>query len=280
MVRIRMLWVLAALAVGSAGLLNLGGGRDAEERPAPERSLTLATTTSVQDSGLLDELLPEFQRRSGVYVRVKAVGSGKALELARIGEADVVLTHSPALEEAFVRAGHAESRLPVARNAYLIVGPAADPAGVRGAASGADALQRIAEFGSPFISRGDESGTHRKELDLWAAAGIQPGGAWYEQFDGGMGAVLRRADERRAYTLTDGATFAAYRRRLNLEALHQGTADLDNPYSVMAVAGGPRMADARRFVDFLTGPEGQGLIAGYGAREYGRSLFEPATPPR
>jgi tungstate transport system substrate-binding protein len=285
MARVRVVWVLAAFIAGSAALLYLG--RASRTAPpvaaqgAPQRTMVLATTTSVQDSGLLDELLPRFEGRTGIHARVLAVGSGKAVELGRLGEADAVLCHSPKLEEEFVRDGLAESRKPVARNEFMVVGPASDPAAVRKARTGAEALKRIAAVQAPFISRGDGSGTHRKEQDLWKAAGIEPKGAWYERLDAGMGATLRRADERGAYTLADGATFTAYRERLKLQPLHRGSAGLENPYSVLVVAPGRRPAagveDARQFSRFLTGPEGQGLIAGYGLKSYGRALFLPAA---
>lgn len=286
MIRIRILWLLAALIAASAGLIYVGRQPAAGVAGSPAasttgaRSMVLATTTSVQDSGLLDELLPRFESRTGIYVRVKAVGSGKALELGRIGEADAVLCHSPELEEAFLREGRAESRKPVARNEYLVVGPAADPAGVQRASTAAGALKAVAAARAPFVSRGDGSGTHGKEMDLWNDARIQPAGGWYHSVDAGMGAVLRRASDLQGYTLTDAATFTVYRNELQLQVLHRGSAGLDNPYSILVVAPEARpsaaLADARRFADFLTGPEGQALIAGYGAAKFGRALFEPA----
>jgi tungstate transport system substrate-binding protein len=283
MVRIRIIWLLASLLVvgGSLVLHNL---RNPEEPVDSGQTLVLATTTSVQDSGLLDVLLPAFQRQTGIYVRVKAVGSGRALELARIGEADVVLCHSPALEEQFVRDGFSDRRLPVAVNEYAIVGPAADPAGVRRARSAPEALRQIAAARAPFISRADGSGTHHKEQELWKAAGIEPAGAWYLRAMAGMGAVLRQAGERRAYTLTDRATYTAYRARVPLALLHAGSPGLENPYSLLVVS--PRqpsaasVAAARRFAEFLTGPDGQALIQTYGVEKYGEPLFRPSGAAR
>lgn len=291
-VRIRILWLLAALVTAFAGAFFLrstapgaGGAAGtaappAERRPGSNRTLVLATTTSVQDSGLLDAILKKWDADTGIFVRVHAVGSGKAVELGRLGEADLVLSHSPRIEEELLREGGAESRRPVASNEYLIVGPPADPARVKESRSAPDALRRIAQRKARFISRGDGSGTHRKEQELWKAASISPSGEWYESFNGGMGAVLKRAGEAGAYTLVDGATFAAYQPDVKLQPLHQGSAELANPYSVMVISPGRRhdgaVEEARRFAEFLTGEEGQSLIASFGVDSHGRALFRPA----
>lgn len=284
--RVRVAWVLLAGVALAGGFLYMGRHTASPQAPpapttrAPRRTLVLATTTSVQDSGLLDELLPRFEQATGCVVRVQAVGSGKALQLARLGEVDAVLCHSPRAEEAFVRDGLAESRRHVASNAYVIVGPASDPAGVRQARTAGEALSRIVRSEAPFVSRGDGSGTHQKEQELWKAAGVQPRGSWYTLAGAGMGATLKRADAHPAYTLTDAATFATYRPRLKLTVLHQGGAALENPYSFLVVRGARPAAGAdaaRQLSDFLTGPEGQSVIARYGTDRFGQPLFQPAS---
>jgi tungstate transport system substrate-binding protein len=191
-------------AMGLAAVLACGGcGR------APAPAITLATTTSTQDSGLLDALLPRFRQETGIEVKVVAVGTGQALQLGRRGDADVLLVHDPAGEEQFMAEGFGSERRPVMHNDFVLVGPPADPAGVKGQASAAAAFARIARARAPFVSRGDESGTHQKEKAVWRAAGIEPGGDWYVRAGGGMGQVLRMATEKRAYTLSDRGTFLA-----------------------------------------------------------------------
>ncbi|MBI3911128.1 MAG: substrate-binding domain-containing protein [Armatimonadetes bacterium] len=268
-----VIWAVVALAIA--------GGAFWATRPRSAPILVLATTTSVQDSGLLDVLLPAFERETGIRVHAVAVGTGQALALARRGDADAVLCHAPALEEAFVREGHGEDRRRVARNDFVVVGPPADPARVRHTRTAAEALARIAAAGQPFVSRGDRSGTHLKEQELWARARVHPEGAWYLSAGSGMGAVLRLASERRAYTLSDRATFVAYRGKVDLAILHAGSEGLDNPYSILVVSPrrhpGTRVREARRFADYLTGTTAQGLIARFGMDRYGEALFRPAA---
>ncbi len=239
--------------------------------------LRLATTTSTDNSGLLDVLLPPFERETGCRVDVIAVGTGKALRLGRNGDVDVVMVHAPRAEEKFVADGYGVDRTRIMHNDFVIVGPARDPAGVRGAGSAADALKRIAEARAAFVSRGDDSGTHKKEQALWKAAGLVPRGSWYREAGQGMGSVLRMADELRAYTLTDRGTYLAMEDKLELALLYAGDPALMNPYHVIAVNPGrhPHVNYdlARRFIAYLTGRRAQQIIAGYRIR--GEPLFVP-----
>ncbi|HEX6940662.1 MAG TPA: substrate-binding domain-containing protein [Longimicrobiales bacterium] len=256
-----------------AAALALGCG--AGERADP-RQIILASTTSTEDSGLFDELLPAFEAAHPEYeVRAIAVGTGEALELGRRKDADVLLVHAPAAESAFVAEGYGVERREVMYNDFVIVGPASDPAGVRGLADAAEALRRIARAGVSFISRGDDSGTHRKELALWRAAGVETGGAAYLEAGQGMGEVLRIASERRGYTLTDRATYLFLKDDLALEVLVEGDARLFNQYGVIPVAGARNAEGAAAFADWITSAEAQSLIARYGVDRFGAPLFTP-----
>ncbi len=243
-----------------------------------ERSLVLATTTSTQDSGLLDDLLPAFTADTGWQVRTLAVGSGQAIELGRRGEADALLVHSPAAEETLVAEGATGRRLLVMHNDFVLVGPAADPAGVRGTDS-VTALKAIAAAQAVFVSRGDDSGTNATEDGLWERAGIAPAGAWYQETGQGMGQTLRVADEVGGYTLSDRATFLAQRDTLALEVLGEGDPGLLNVYHVIEMTGraGDRVrADgATAFADWITSPTAQQRIGAFGTAEYGQALFTP-----
>jgi tungstate transport system substrate-binding protein len=242
----------------------------------------MATTTSTDNSGLLDVLNPPFEARYGVKIDVIAVGTGKALKLGENGDVDLVFVHAPAAEEAFVASGFGVDRRPVMHNDFVILGPRADPAGVRQAATAAAALARIAERHATFISRGDESGTHKKEQTLWAAAGVEPAGPWYLSSGQGMGAVLQIADDKDAYTLADRGTYLAYRAKLRLVVLVEGDAALFNPYHVIAVnpARHPHVSYdlAERYIEFVTGAQGQGIIGDF--RIEGEPLFHPDVIPR
>jgi tungstate transport system substrate-binding protein len=246
-------------------------------RPAP--SVTLATTTSTQDSGLLDVLVPLFRAQSGIEVKVVAVGTGQALELGRRGDADVLLVHDPAAEERFVDEGFGIDRRPVMANDFVLVGPAADPADVRGRASAAEAFARIARAEAPFVSRGDESGTHAREKAVWRQAGVEPNGDWYVRAGAGMGQVLRMASEKRAYTLADRGTFLAQRQGLDLVILYEGDPLLKNQYSVILVNPEKhphaRGEAARKFADFLLAPDTRKVIADFGKERFGEPLFFP-----
>ncbi|MFQ5509066.1 MAG: substrate-binding domain-containing protein [Leptospirillia bacterium] len=241
---------------------------------AAER-LRMSTTTSTENSGLLNVLLPPFEQANDVKVDVIAVGTGKALKLGENGDVDVVFVHARAAEDRFVAGGFGVDRRDVMHNDFVLVGPAADPAGVGGAASAADAVARIMDARAPFVSRGDDSGTHKKERALWREAGREPAGRWYLETGLGMGAVLQMSGDKRAYTLTDRGTFIAYQGTLDLVVLFEGDAVLFNPYGIIAVnpARHPHVRHelAVRLMDFITGPEGQGIISGY--RLNGRQLF-------
>ena len=246
--------------------------------PSAERSLILATTTSTQDSGLLDDLLPAFTRDRGWQVKTLAVGSGQAIELGRRGEADVLLVHSPAAEQAFVAEGTAGQRRLVMHNDFVLVGPANDPAQVRGLDS-TRTVAKIAAAQALFVSRGDDSGTDAREKDLWKKAGITPEGSWYQATGQGMGATLRVASEKAGYTLSDRATYLAQRDTLALDVLSEGDPGLLNVYHVieMTTKAGERVQPdgARAFADWITAPPAQQQIGSFGQAEFGQPLFIP-----
>lgn len=268
------------LVVGT--LFLVGCGRLGPATTPQPNVLILATTTSTRDSGLLDELVPRFEAQTGIQVKVIAVGTGAALHMGREGNADVLLVHAPAAEEAFMREGYGLERRAVMHNDFIIVGPANDPAGIRGVPL-AEAMRRIAESQSLFLSRGDDSGTHKKEQALWQMAGVTPGGTWYQASGQGMGATLQIASEKGAYTLTDRGTFLNLRAVLNLEPLVAGDPVLVNPYHVIVVNPERHPAvnveGARAFADFLTSPEVQAFIGNYGRDRFGEPLFVPDAAP-
>ena len=252
-------------------------------RPA-QSAIILATTTSTQDSGLLDVLVPRFEKERGIAIKVIAVGSGAALRMAARGDADVILVHAPAAERRYVEAGDLVDGRAVMHNDFVITGPGDDPAGIRALTSVNDVMRALATRGA-FVSRGDDSGTHSQELALWAAAGIDPRSIQRREETGqGMGATLSIADQRRAYTLTDRGTYLSLRRRLKLAILFQGDASLRNLYHVYAVnpAKNPRIQGdaARTFIDFLVSPPIQQAIADFKRAEYGESLFFPDALPQ
>jgi tungstate transport system substrate-binding protein len=244
--------------------------------PAGAKSLILATTTSTQDSGLLDQLLPAFGSDTGWQVKTLAVGSGQAIELGRRGEADVLLVHSPQAEEKFVAEGNAGQRRLVMHNDFVLVGPAADPAGIRGLRA-AEAMRKIATTRTGFISRGDDSGTNAREKQLWQQSGTTPAGDWYRSTGQGMGATLRVASETSAYTLTDRATYSAQKESLALDVLNEGDAGLLNIYHVIELttrAGGRVQPDgAKAFADWIVGPRAQEMIGRFGAKDGKPPLF-------
>ncbi len=243
----------------------------------------LATTTSTRDAGLLDSLLPVFERATGYHVKVVAVGSGQALEMARRGDADVVLAHAPAAERALTDSGYFIRRRLVMHNEFLIVGPPEDPAGVRGVRDAVAAFSRIASSRALFVSRGDRSGTHERELSLWRKGGVSPPapGAWYLESGQGMGATLQIASEKGAYTLTDRATYLAWRDKSGLAALVEGDTLLYNVYHVLelnpgnAPAARINLRGGRALADFFVAAETQKLIGEFGKSRFGRSLFVP-----
>jgi len=250
--------------------------------PAEEPGLLLATTTSVRDSGLLDALLPAFQQRSGIHVNVVAVGTGAALRMGREGNADVLLTHAPAPEAELVASGEALDRRPFMENHFVLVGPKQDPGGVAGATSPEDAYRRLAAASAPYVSRADDSGTHKREVALLEGAGLPAEGGWqgFARTGQGMGLTLMVAGERRAYTLSDIGTFLAFQDRVDLVVLSQPAASLRNVYSVLRID--PERFERRvgveaatRFADFLLEPDTQRRIAAFGLERFGRPLFRP-----
>jgi tungstate transport system substrate-binding protein len=257
----------------------------AQPQAQPEgRSITVASTTSTEQSGLFGHILPIFTRDTGIAVRVVALGTGQALDVGRRGDADVVFVHDRAAEERFVREGHGGPRRHVMYNDFVIAGPAAaaaaDPAGVRGTRDAVEALRRIAASAAPFVSRGDRSGTHAAELRLWEAAGVDLGagrGRWYREVGQGMGPTLNTAAAMNAYVLTDRGTWLAFRNRQDLGIVVEGDPRLFNQYGAMVVNPERhphvKAADARRFVEWLVSPAGQAAIAGY--RINGEQLFFP-----
>lgn len=229
--------------------------------------LRMSTTTSTENSGLLAVLLPPFEKKFGCKVDVVAVGTGKALKLGEAGDVDVVFVHARTLEDRFVANGFGVSRRDVMYNDFVLLGPTDDPAGVRKTNGAPDAFRAIASKGSPFVSRGDESGTHQKEKEIWAAAGIAPRGAWYVEAGQGMGEVITMATQKRGYTLSDRGTHIAFRKKTDLVVVRQGDANLWNPYGIIAVNpekhAHVKYELAMRLIDFITGTEGQALIAGF-----------------
>jgi tungstate transport system substrate-binding protein len=265
--------VLAVLAVGFA-TASTGAAC------AQQKSIVVASTTSTQDSGLFGYLLPIFKGRTGIDVKVVAQGTGQALDTARRGDADVVLVHAKAAEEKFVAEGFGVKRFAVMYNDFVLIGPASDPAGIRGTRDIAAALGRIKDRQVPFVSRGDRSGTHQAELTLWAVAGVDVAkqkAAWYREIGQGMGAALNTAGAMNAYTLSDRGTWIAFRNRGGLDIAVEGDRRLFNQYGVMLVnpARHPAVKAAlgQQFVDWLVSPDGQGVIAGY--RIDGQQLFYP-----
>jgi len=250
------------------------------ESSAPASSnLILATTTSTQDSGLLDVLIPLFEAESGYTVQTVAVGSGQAMKMGEDGNADVLLVHAPEAEEEFMAKGFGKDRALVMHNDFVVVGPASDPAGIAGMAA-VDAWKRIAASGAVFISRGDDSGTHKKEMNLWKQAALDPKGqAWYFESGQGMGATLTIASEKGAYTLTDRATYLAARDHLQLEILVEGDETLLNVYHVITV--NPEKWEkvnyegALAFLRFLIAPSTQEIIGQFGVDRFGQPLFFP-----
>ncbi len=244
-----------------------------------QRPVILATTTSTQDSGLLDVLVPLFEKKSGYTVKTIAVGTGQSLALGDRGEADVVLVHAPRLELEYLAKGNLINRRRVMHNDFILVGPPADPAGIKGIKSAAEVLKKIAERGAKFVSRGDNSGTHSKERSLWKAAGTTPKGTWYIESGQGMGATLTIASEKGAYTLTDRATYLAFKRRIRLAILLEGDAPLLNIYHVMEVNPARHRkvnaAGGKAFADFMVSPEAQEVIKTFGVDKYGEPLFFP-----
>ena len=246
---------------------------------AQSNTMILSTTTSTQDSGLLDLLVPLFEKKNGLTVKTISVGTGQALALAARGEADVALVHAPSVERKCVEEGKMRNRRLVMYNGFVIIGPEDDPAKIKGMPKAVDALKRIAETQSRFVSRGDKSGTHVLEQGLWKQAGIEPKGTWYIESGQGMGQTLGIANDRRAYTITDRGTWFAFQKRISLPILVEKDKPLLNIYSVMEInpANGPRVnvAGGKAFADFMVAPETQVLIRTFGVDKFGQPLFAP-----
>lgn len=249
-----------------------------------KKRIVIASTTSTQNSGLLDILIPAYEASAlfPVTVEVIAVGTGKAIRLAKKGEADLLFVHDPFREEKFVAEGYGVNRRAVMHNTFVLLGPSEDPAGARDARGVIDAFEQIAESGQPFVSRGDESGTNIKELDLWEDAGISPRGkGWYFETGSSMSETLLVAGQKRAYTLSDIGTYLNHESEVNLQVLFMGDAPLRNSYSVIAVSPERfphvRYREAMDFISFVTSPEGQRVIAGYTKK--GVPLFYPDAVP-
>ncbi len=283
-----MMVLLAACQPGDGGRASAPVGDSAtgvagSPSPAPppaasggRTQLVLASTTSTEDSGLFDVLIPAFERaHPELAVRLIAVGTGQALELGRRRDADVLLVHAQASESAFVASGHGVRRCAVMYNDFVLIGPTSDPASVRGTRDPLEALRRIERSRSPFVSRGDDSGTHKKERELWEEARVEPRGVWYMETGQGMGEVLNIAAEKSAYTLTDRATFLVVKDHNPLEILVEGDKRLINQYGVIPVAGARNAAGAAAFATWITSREGQQLIADFGVATFGRPLFIP-----
>ena len=243
------------------------------------RTVIVSTTTSTQDSGLLDVLVPLFERQTGYTVKTISVGTGQALALAARGEADVTLAHAPAQEKKYVADRKMLNRRLVMYNDFVVIGPESDPAKIRGEKSVVAALKKIADAQARFVSRGDKSGTHTLELTLWQAAAVTPAAPWYIESGQGMGATLGVANDRQAYTLTDRATTLAFAKRIDLKPMVEGDRLLLNIYSVMEVnpANGPRVnaAGGKAFAEFMLAPETQQVIKTFGVDKYGQPLFVP-----
>jgi tungstate transport system substrate-binding protein len=246
---------------------------------ASTSSIKMATTTSTENSGLLAVLLPRFETQTGISVHVIAVGTGKALKLAENGDVDLVFVHAREAEDEFVSRGFGVARRDVMYNDFVIVGPEQDPAALSKTASAAAALAAIARARAPFVSRGDESGTHKKEKALWSEAGLRPSGDWYIEAGQGMGAVLIMADEKQAYTLADRGTFISFGDKVDLVVLSEDDSALHNPYGIIAVNPQRhqhvRHKEATEFIQWITSDEGQKLIGEY--RINGRQLFHPSA---
>ncbi|WP_236006095.1 substrate-binding domain-containing protein [Paradesulfitobacterium ferrireducens] len=279
-----LMTALVLSGCGTAG--NQGGsqtGSQSEPSAQPPKpanpDLILATTTSTVDSGLLDVLVPEFEKKTGYKVKTIPNGTGAALKMGEDGNADVLLVHAPASEKKLVDNQTAINYQLVMHNDFIIVGPANDPAGVKATKTSADAFKAIAAKQAIFVSRGDDSGTDKKEKDLWKAAKITPSGAWYQESGSGMGQTLNIASEKNGYTLTDRATFLANKKNLKLEIVLEGEASLLNIYHVMQVNPEkfPKVNKdgAKAFVDFMVSPETQKLIGEFGKDKFGQSLFFP-----
>src|SRR3954469_11841033 len=270
------LWAAAGLVAALVAVAGCGSDSGSSTTTtAPSGQMILATTTSTRDTGLLDTLVPAFEKGSDCRVKTVAVGSGQALDLGARGQADVLLVHSPDAERTFMKQGHGSTRVAVMHNDFVLVGPPSDPAKTAGAGGIELAMRAIANTKAPFASRADDSGTNAKELKLWQQAGIEPSGGWYIKTGQGMGPTLVISDQKDAYTLADRGTFLATK-HLDSKILVEGDVQLQNPYHVIVVKHpGTNVGCARAFSDWITSTPTQKLIAGFGKSRYGQALFHP-----
>jgi tungstate transport system substrate-binding protein len=274
------LWILSFVIIvsgcGNQPAKNPAAVPANTPKPVANANLILATTTSTQDSGLLDALLPAFERKTGYKVKTIAVGTGQALAMGAKGEADVLLVHAPAAERKLIDSGAAVRRKLVMHNDFVVVGPKADTVKIKGKAT-VESLKLIADKSAVFVSRGDDSGTHKMELTLWKAAAIKPIKPWYLEAGAGMGQTLKIADEKNGYTLTDRATFLAQKKNIKLEILVEGDAKLLNIYHIMEINpvkfAKVNNPGAKAFSEFMLSAEGQAIIASFGKEKYGQPLF-------
>ncbi|MGB9868235.1 MAG: substrate-binding domain-containing protein [Bacillota bacterium] len=270
---------VAKLIAVFASLVSLAFSLASCSSKGTRGEVILATTTSTQDSGLLDVLKPLFEKRTGYLLKIIAVGSGQALAMAERGEADVLLVHSPAAELKLVESGIVINRKLVMHNDFVLVGPVSDPARVKSCSTAKEAFQAIAQKGSTFVSRADDSGTHKKELDIWKESGITPQGSWYVEAGAGMAQTLRIAADKGGYALSDRATFLTQKKLLPLEILLEGDPQLFNVYHVMEVNpqrfSKVNAAGAKAFSQFIVSDEAQKVIGEFGLNEYGQQLFVP-----
>jgi tungstate transport system substrate-binding protein len=275
----KVLFIVLCMLLGSLYAVTAGVCAEDTKLPA-EKNIILATTTSTQDSGLLDVLLPIFEKKTGYFVKTIAVGSGQAMAMGSKGEADVLLVHSPKDEEKFMQEGNGARRLLVMHNDFIIVGSGEDFAKIKGIKSAKEAFKKIADASALFMSRGDNSGTHAKEKAIWKAADINPEGqAWYQQTGLGMGQTLGVAAEKKGYTLADRGTYLAQKKNLGLDVLAEGDALLLNIYHIIEVSRQkwPKInaAGAKAFADFMTAKETQEIIKAFGVDKFGSPLFFP-----
>lgn len=279
--RVVSLTIAALIAVAIAGC---GSERSTADGMAETSELILASTTSTQDSGLFDELIPAFEKANPEYrVQVIAVGTGEAIKLGETKDADVLLVHARADEEKFITAGKGVERRDVMYNDFVLVGPAADPAGVKKATDMAGAMKALEAYGATgktaFISRGDDSGTHKKELKIWGAAKVTTptpeANEWYESSGQGMGDTLKIASEKDTYTLADRATFLSMKDSLDIEIVREGDKDLLNQYGVIVVTDAKNQEGGQAFFDWILSDEAQELIGTFGVEKYGEPLFVP-----
>jgi tungstate transport system substrate-binding protein len=278
-------WTTVAAVAALVGCSATGGGTTRQASPsgipsgAPEGTLVLATTTSTQDSGLLDTLVPDYETGSRCRVKTVAVGSGEALALGADGNADVLLVHSPAAEQQYMAQGHGLTREAVMHNDFVLLGPRNDPAHAARAGDTAKALAAIAAAHAPFASRADQSGTNAKELTLWARAGVKPTGGWYIRTGQGMGETLTIASQKQAYTLSDRGTYLATK-NLDLRIVSEGQPELFNPYHVIVVKhAGTNLGCARQFAQWIVSAPTQQEIGRFGVKQHGQRLFVPDARP-